>query len=145
MKNKSYILSTLLTVVVGIALAACVLVRTFAPAVVLPKLDLPNIALLSLLTLLADHYLAHGAKRCYLCIPVFAVLTFGILPYAAGFADLLTALKVGLVGGAEFTVLTLLYSTIQERLSSGPAAKAAPALSALGLYLAFQIFSGMIL
>lgn len=145
MKNKSYILNTLLTVVVGIALAVCVLVRAFAPAVVLPQLDIPNIALLSLLALLADHYLAPGAKRCYVCIPLFAVLTFGILPYVSGFADPMTALKTGLIGGAVFTVLTLLYSTIQERLSSGPSAKAAPLLSAFGLFLAFQIFSGMIL
>lgn len=145
MKNRSYILNTLLAVTVGLALAACVLVRTFAPAVVLPRLDIPNMALLSLITLVVDHYLARGAKRCYICIPVFAVLTFGVLPYVSGFADLLAAVKIGLIGGAVFTILTLLYSTIQERLSSGPAVKAAPLLSALGLYLAFQIFSGMIL
>ena len=46
-------------------------------------------------------------------------------------------------GLAQF--VTLLYRTIQNRLSSGPAAKAAPILSALGLYLAFQAFAGMIL
>ena len=34
---------------------------------------------------------------------------------------------------------------MMERLSSGPVAKAAPVLSALGLYLAAQCFAGIIL
>lgn len=145
MKNKTYILNTLLAAVVGIALTVCVLLRTFCPWVIIPALNIPNMALLSLIALLTDHYLAPGAKRCYICVPVFAVLTFGLLPWAAGFTNVPDALKLALVGGAAFTLLTLLYTTIQERLSSGPAAKAAPLLSAVGLYLAFQIFTGMIL
>lgn len=145
MKNRTYVLNTALAVVVGIALAVCVLLRTFCPWVIIPQLNIPNMALLSLIALLADHYLAAGAKRCYICIPLFAALTFGLLPLTAGFVSWLAALKLAAVGGVVFTVLTLLYSSIQERLSSGPAAKAAPALSALGLYLAFQIFANIIL
>jgi hypothetical protein len=57
----------------------------------------------------------------------------------------LEALKLAVVGAVVFTLVTWLYSTIQDRLSSGPAAKLAPIFSALGLYLAFQAFAGMIL
>ena len=57
----------------------------------------------------------------------------------------LYAMQLALVGGAVFTLLTFLYSSVQERLSSGPNAKAAPVLSALGLYLAFQVFANIIL
>jgi hypothetical protein len=92
-----------------------------------------------------DHYVAPGAKRCYICIPVFAAITFGLLPFAACFVGALEALKLAVVGAAVFTLVTWLYSTIQDRLSSGPAAKLAPIFSALGLYLAFQAFAGMIL
>jgi hypothetical protein len=72
-------------------------------------------------------------------------VVFGVLPYLAGFAAGWDVLKLAVVGSAVFTLLTFLYSSVQERLSSGPAAKAAPLLSAFGLYLAFQVFAGIIL
>ena len=145
MKNKTYILNTLLTAVLGIALLIAVLVRTFAPVIIIPALNIPNMVALSLIALLLDHYLAPGAKRCYICIPVFGALTFGLLPFAACFVDSLEALKLGVVGGAVFTAVTWLFSSAQERLSSGPAAKAAPVLSAAGLYLAAQCLMDIIL
>ena len=144
MKNNKYFLSTALAVVVGIALAVCVILRTFFPAIILPQLSIPNMVLLSLIALLLDHYIAKGAKRCWICIPVFACLTFGLLPFAASFVGVLDALKLAAVGGVTFTVTTWLYTSIQSRLASGPVAKAAPVLSALGLYLASQCFAGLL-
>ena len=145
MKNKTYTLNTLLAAVLSVALLICVLVHALAPRMILPQLDIPNMVLISLVALVLDHYIAPGAKRCYICIPLFAAVTFGLLPFAACFVGILEALKLALAGAVVFTLVTLLYSTIQDRLSSGPAAKAAPILSALGLYLAFQAFAGMIL
>jgi hypothetical protein len=145
MKNKTYILNTLLAVVLGITCLTALLVRTFAPAVIIPALNIPNMVLISLLAVLLDHYLAHGAKRCYICIPLLSALTFGLLPFAAGFVSVMDALIMALVGGVTFTLVVFLFSSIQDRLSSGPAAKAAPLLSAFGLYLAFQCLTGFIL
>jgi hypothetical protein len=143
MKNQKYFLNTVLALVFGLALLAMVLIRTFAPVIILPKLDIPNMVLLSLAALLVDHYVLKGAKRCYICIPVFAVLTFGLLPFAACLVTLLEAVKLGIVGGAVFTAVTWLFSAMEDRLSTGPAAKLAPVLSALGLYLASQCFMGI--
>ena len=112
---------------------------------ILPELDIPNMVLVSLLALVIDHYAAPGAKRCYICIPLFAAITFGLLPFAACFVGALDALKLAVAGGVTFTVTTWLYSTIQDRLSTGPVAKAAPIISALGLYLAVQCFAGILL
>lgn len=145
MKENKYFLSTALASVLGTALLIGVLVRTFAPAVILPRLSIPGMVLLSVAALLADHYLTKGARRCYVCIPVFSALSFGLLPLAAGFAGPLEALKLAVVGCVVFTVTTWLYSSIQERLSSGPVAKAAPVISALGLYLAAQCLTGILL
>ena len=144
MKNNKYFLNTALAAVVGLTLAVCVLLRTFIPAIVLPQLSIPNMVLLSLVALLLDHYIAREAKRCWICIPVFAALTFGLLPYAASFAGIPDALKLAVVGCVTFTATTWLYTSIQNRLASGPVAKAAPVLSALGLYLASQCFAGII-
>lgn len=145
MKNKTYFLNTILAAVLGLILLGAVIVRTFLPLVIIPEWRIPSMVLVSLAALLADHYIAPGAKRCYICIPVFAAVTFGLLPWAAGFSLPLEALTTGILGGAVFTLTTLLFSSIQDRLSSGPAAKAAPVLSALGLYLAVQCFAGILL
>lgn len=145
MKNKTYLLNTLLAAVLGIYLMVCLFVRAFFPAVILPKVNIPNLVLLSLIALVLDHYLAPDAKRCYICIPVFAALTFGLLPFAASFAGAMEALKLALAGGIVFTVTTWLFTEIQERLSSGPAAKAAAFFSAVSLYMAAQCFMGILL
>lgn len=144
MKNKTYTLNTLLAVILGAVLLIAVFVRTFAPAFILPELDLPNMVLISLLALLLDHYLAPGAKRCYICIPVFSAITFGLLPFAACFVGALDALKLALIGCAVFTAATWLFTSMEDRLSTGPAAKAAPIVSALGLHLAAQCLMGIL-
>lgn len=145
MKNKTYILNTALIAVLFVAALAASLVRAFAPIVIIPALNVPNMVALSLVALLADHYLAPGAKRCYICIPVFSALAFGLIPWAAAFASGNEALKLALVGGAVFTLTTWLFSSVQDRLSTGPQAKAAPFVSALGLWLAAQAMVGIIL
>ena len=145
MKENKYFLNTSLALVLGLALLVAVLVRTFAPTVIIPALDIPNMVLLSLLALLVDHYVAKNARRCYICIPLLGALSFGLLPFAACFVGALEALKIGIIGGIVFTATTWLFTSIQDRLSSGPAAKAAPVLSAVGLYLASQCFMGMFL
>lgn len=144
MKQNHYFLNTALAVGLGIACTIAVLVRTFTPAALIPGLDIPNVVALSLVALVADHYVARGAKRCYICIPVFSAITFGLLPFCAGFASGLEALKLAILGGAVFTATTWLFTSLQDRLSTGPIAKLAPILSALGLYLAAQCFAGLI-
>ena len=133
MKNKTYILNTLLTAVIGLCLLIFIFVRTFAPAVIIPALNIPNMVLISLLALLLDHYLFPGAKRCYICVPLFSAAAFGLLPYAACFVTGAAALKLALIGGITITATTWLFSTIQDRLSSGPAAKASAFFSAVSL------------
>ena len=143
--NKTYMLNTIQTVILGVFLLACVVARALVPALILPELDIPCIVLISLVALVLDHYFVKDAKRCYICIPVLSALSFGLLPWAAFVTTAAEALKLGLVGGVVFTVTTLLFTTIQTRLSSGPAAKASALFSAVSLYMAAQCLAGMIL
>lgn len=145
MKKNTYTLNTILVAVLGAVLLIAVFVRTFAPRMILPELDIPNMALISLVALVLDHYLAPNAKRCYVCIPVFSAITFGLLPFAACFVGVEAALNLGIAGGVTFTAMTWLFSSVQDRLATGPAAKAAPIVSAFGLYLAVQALMGMFL
>ncbi len=145
MKNKTYILNTLLAAVLGVYLLIAVFVRTFCPAVILPQANIPNMVLISLIALVLDHYLFPDAKRCYICIPVLSAVTFGLLPFAACFVSMAEALKLAAVGCLTFTATTWLFTTIQDRLSSGPAARASAFFSAVSLYMAAQCFVGILL
>lgn len=144
MKNNHYFLNTALAVVLGIAAIIAVLARAFVPAAVIPGLDIPNMAAISLVALVLDHYVTGGAKRCYICIPVLGAITFGLIPFCGGFASAMEAVKLAVLGGVVFTATTWLFTSMEDRLSTGPAAKLAPILSAAGLYLAAQCFAGLI-
>lgn len=145
MKNNKYLLSTILAIVVFAACAIALLVRVWIPAAVIPPLNIPNMAALSVIALLLEHFLTKGNPRCYICVPVFGVLTFGILPLMAGFACQHDFWKYGLVGGAVFTAVTFLFTSAQDRLLTGPKAKAAAIITGVGIWLAFQCFAGIIL
>jgi hypothetical protein len=143
MKNKTYTLSTVLIAVLTAVLAVMAVLRAFSPQIILPIFDIPTLTAISLVALVLDHYLAKGAKRCWICIPIFAALSFGILPFAAGMVALSNVMGLALTGAAIFTVCTFVFTSVQDRLSSGPAARLAPIMSALGIWLAVQAFAGI--
>ena len=143
MKDKKYTLSTVLIAVMTVLLLILVILRAVNPNLILPIFDIPMITGISLIALVLDHYLAPGAKRCWVCIPVFAALSFGVLPMAALLVDVGSARGLMLSGAVIFTLCTFVFSSIQDRLSSGPAARLAPVMSALGIWLAVQAFAGI--
>lgn len=145
MKQKNLFGNIMLTLVLGIAVSVCTVVRAFTPMAVLPGLDIPNMVLLSLVALLLEHYLCCSEKRWSILTLPAAALTFGLLPLAAHMVSPLHALKLGVLGGIVFSVTAWLFASIQERLATGPNAKLAPVFSAFGLYLASQCLMGMIL
>ena len=145
MKNNQYLLSTILAAVVFVACAIALLVRVWLPAAVIPQLNIPGMVTLSVIALLIEHFLTKGNPRCYICIPVFGALVFGILPLMAGFACQHDFWKFGLAGAVIFTVTTFLFTSAQDRLLTGPKAKAAMVITAIGIILASQCFAGIIL
>lgn len=143
MKDKKYTLPTMLVDVMCMICLALVLIRTFLPHIILPELDIPAMVLVSLLALLADYYLAPGAKRCWICVAAFGALTFGLLPFAGCFVGAPDALMLAVKGAVVFPSVTWLFDSMTDRISTGPVAKAAPVVSAMGLYLAAQALMGM--
>ncbi len=141
--KKSLTLNTVLAAVLGLALTVCALLRVFLPRLILPTLDGPNMVLICLVSLLLEHYFAPGEKRSWLISLPAAALTFGLLPWTASFAAGPEALLLAVTGGAVFAVTTWVFDSMTDRLSTGPAAKAAPIACALCLYLAAQGFMGI--
>ena len=143
MKDKKYTLSTVLIAVLAAVLAVMVVLRAVSPQLILMEFDIVSITGICLVALVLDHYLAPGAKRCWICIPLFAALSFGVLPAAAGMVALKHVPGLALPGCVIFTAAAWAFTSIQDRLSSGPAAKAAPIMSALGIWVAVQAFAGI--
>lgn len=145
MKKNPFLLNFLLTGLLFIVMLIMMLIRVWNPAGVLPRLDIPGIALLSLVVLVVEHYLSPQAPRNYAAIALLSLLSFALLPLMAGFACVHDFWKIGLAGCVVFTVLTWLYTSMVSRITSGQKAPAAPIVSALGLYLAIQGFGGIFL
>lgn len=143
MKARDMLLSALLIAVLFAACLACMLVDVLAPAVILPRLDIVNMALLSLIALVLEHFIAPGAKRCWICIPLFAAIAFGLLPYAAGLIAATEIWKSALLGAAVFTALAWLYTSAIDRMTSGKKSRRTVIITALMFYLAIQGFAGM--
>lgn len=159
-KEEGWLLILLLTALLGAALAVKLLLRWRLPALLLPELDVPNVALLSLTALSIDHYAppapakpAPAKRRTSLLL---APLCFLLLPWAAGegasslssqataMAELVGALRQALVGGAVFAALTLAFDSLQRRPSFEEAPVLAPAVNALCLLCAAQVFAGLL-
>ena len=145
MKNNRYFLYTLLAAVVFAALTIALVLRVIMPAAIIPPLNIPNMVVLSVIALLLEHFLAKGNERCYVCAAVFGAAIFGVLPLMAGFACVHDFWKLGLVGGAVFTITTFLFTSASKRISTGPKAACAVVVTAIGICLAAQGFAGMLI
>ena len=145
MKKNQYFLNTVLAIVVFVACAVALLVRVWFPAAVIPALNIPNMVLLSLIALLLERLIAKDNPRCYVCVILFGAAAFGLLPLMAGFTCVHEFWKLSLVGGITFAVTTYLFSSATQRLRSGPKAPLALLITCLGIYLAAQSLTGILL
>lgn len=147
MRENRYFANVLLAILAGLMVLAMVLLKTFVPAAVLPHLSIPVLAIPVLLALLLEAYIAPKAVRGgvdYLVAAILGGAALALLPGMAGFVEGNTVWVVFAVGFVLFGVCDVLFATIRDRIASGPVAKAAPALSAVLLFLAIQGFGGMI-
>ncbi|MDO4740092.1 MAG: hypothetical protein Q4A66_05430 [Eubacteriales bacterium] len=145
MKNKTYLLNTLLIIITALGLLAMAIVHALLPYAILPQANIPNLVLLSMVVLVLEHYISPNSKRCYVCIPVFSALTFALLPLASGYAAAGEVWKLALSGCIIFTACTWLFTSMTQRISSGPVGKLAPLVSAACLCFAAQCFAGILL
>ena len=149
--QKNYTLNILLAAVVGLASLAALLCRVFLPAVILPVVSLPAVAALVLIALVLECYLTKPIPQRdwgvtgLLGALTFGALTFGLLPFGAGLTAGGEAVRLAVVGGTAFLVLTFLFTTLRERLVSGRAGRLAPLVTGGVLFLACQCFIGMVL
>ena len=145
MKKSVLTLPLTLTALLTLALLTIVFLRAFVPQLIFPRLDIPTMVLLCLLSLLAEHWFSPKAGHNYLLLAVLGAMNFGLLPLAAGFATWRHSLALAAAGAVILSAVTALFSAIRHRLDSGPKAPLAEAACALCLYLAVQALRGVLL
>ncbi len=160
MKDRTTILNTILAAVLGVVLLVSVLVKTNCPHFILPQINIPYMAAVSLLSLVLAYFIGgtssdmecQGGKACMtqkpegcpLCQAVLAAVTFAVLPWAAGFAEV-SIIKLALCGGFVFAVLNAMFCGIVKRMELADTHKGAVIPAAFGLYLACQCFTNILI
>ncbi len=144
MNKKHTLLGFVLAVLTGTALLAVLVTNAFFPHIILPKPNASALIILCLVSLVIDCYIARDRRHDFRFIPVYGALIFGLFPMAAFVASPLDSLKLAVLGAVILTITTYVFDSVIERLSSGPASKAAPIISAFVLYLSAQCLIGII-
>jgi len=143
MKNRTTILNSILAAVLGVALLVSVLVKTASPHFILPEINIPYIAAISLIALVLTNFVK-AEEGCPLCQALLAAVTFAVLPVAAGLTTV-AVWKLALVGGIIFAVLNAMFTAMVKRMELADTCKYAVITAAFGLFLACQCFAGWIL
>ena len=141
---KKIIVSPLCTasICLSVTLLGAGLAAQIAAALV-PNINIPTLAALSLLALVLEVILFGKNHRFWATSLIVGTVAFGVLSLCAGSVPtVLDALRVGILGGAVFLICEVLLHSILDRISSGAAGKyprSMAVVSALLLWLAAQI------
>lgn len=144
-KKSVLTLPLTLTVLTSLWWLLTVFLRTFAPGLILPRMDIPTVAALCLVSLLAEAWLSPQAEHNYVVLGAVGAMLFGLLPFAAAALDWQQSLVSAAVGLVALPALAAVFAAIRQRLASGPNAPLALPACALCLYLAMQAFRGILL
>lgn len=165
MKKKNVFLNNLLVLYVGVILIGILLLHAFFPAVFIPEPNIPDLVLLSMVVLLTELFLKKSKieriskermkaerikaerikkeeKRCYGQIFILGAITFGLLPWCAGFLPANQIFSCAIKGAAVFTISTGLFTAMQERMHTGESGTWTSIIQAFILYLASQGMMG---
>ena len=145
MRKNPYLINILLALLMTAAVLGILIARLVLPMVILPAWNIPNLIILCVLALVIGEYLGSEARGCWVLSALLAGLTIALLPFAAGLIPAGDALKLLVSGILVFMGCERMFTSIMDRLHSGPAGKLAPVSAGLTMCLMGQIFCGMFL
>ena len=145
MKNRTTILNTILAAVFAVVLLVSVIAKMMCPQLILPQLNIPYVAAVSLVALVIASFVKTEEEGCIICETILAAVTFGVLAMAAGMVSGVAVLKLALCGGVVFGILDAMFGAMVKRMEMSGICKGAVIPGAFALYLACQCFMGFIL
>lgn len=145
MKKNCVRLNVLSSCLLGGALLLGQMLGSFVPQCILPRLNIAMIVGLTLLALLLEYFFQPDFKRSYSGAFVHGSIIYLLLPWAAGVSRGWNVLKYGAVGGVTFSIVAFLFDSMIARTSSPTGCRRSALANACLLYLAAQIFNGILL
>ena len=142
-KTLSYNFALIL--VTGLACLVWLLLHIFAPMRILPALNVPNAALLIVLSFAAAYLAAGRIDAISITGVLLSGVTVSALPLTVGLIDGAGALKLLGIGFFLSAFVWLILGELAKRLGARRMRKPTFVASALLLVLAFQGFAGMAL
>ena len=142
MKKTIYAANILLAVILAVMLLAVVLLKAFIPNLLLRGINIPFMAAVSLLALLAERSMLPEARHKRIPQACLAAITFAALPWAAGMLfSLWEILRYAVAGGLAFAACTTLLDSLAERVEG----TAGIFSCAFLIFLASQGFAGILI
>lgn len=135
-----------LTALLTLLCTALVIIKTFAPFFILPRITITLLIGLSLVSQVLENWIFRtGGATEYLDTGLLTALVFAVLTGAVGLADFSGACRVGIYGGAIYTVSLLVFRAMAAQLESAAVKNRRLALTAaaLLLLLASQSLAGI--
>lgn len=142
--NRRYVKSIIYIVIVTIASLVALVAHSFFPDIMFPSVSIPMIVLFAALSEMLSFYLKINDDGCPFVSALFASVATVVLPLLARVDFKQSVWIVLLVSYAVYLLVDIIYSSISDRMKSGPKAIFAPAVNCLMLYLASEAFMGIL-
>lgn len=142
MRKNAYFINILLMFEVGLFYLGQILVQMWMPSMIFPKMSLPFLVLLSVIPMVISSYMERACEEMASVSFFMAGITFVIAPWCAGMDTGYSPLSLFVAGAAVFGITKRIYTSMQERMSSGMTTKFAPVVHGFLLFLASQCFFG---
>lgn len=121
------------------------LLKTFWPALSLPRFGMTTLSALSLAALVGESWTGSlPSQRCWWLTAVTGALAFGLLPTCVRLVPPEGALPLALLGLGVFLTLTALFTSLSRRLATARVGRLGALGLGLGLFLALQGFAGLL-
>lgn len=145
MKKQTLLSNIILSILVGIACLTAMLLQTFSPSVILPEIDIPLLAGLSTLAMIAAACIKESLNFPSVASVIFAALSFSFLPFCANLISAHEMPRLFLNGIFVFAIVNLCLASIAKRLPKNSGFRFTFVLNGLLFLLATQVFSGLLL
>lgn len=145
MRELNYVGNILMTIFFGTVCLAGILLQTFAPAVILPEIDLTFLGVLVIVSLVLESWIRKKSQIPGIWNILFGGCASGFLPLAAGLILPENFLSLFVSGMILYGVLGFLFWSITQRISWERGVFGALVRNGLLLFLACQAFNGMMI
>ena len=144
MMKQRYLKSIIYIGIITIASLVALVSNSFFPDIMFPSISIPMFVLFAALAQMLAYYLKIDDEGCPFVSALFASIASVVLPLLARFDLRHSAWIMLLVSYAVYLAIDFIYSSMADRMKSGPKAILAPAVNCLLLFLASEAFMGLL-